>query len=88
MKYKPTLLDAAADLKRCIYASFSEQGANDPNFKVFLRHGKEIINQSKSNIDKKTLTVIRQRLNKAEELNSNLPKAREDLLMAASLLRS
>ncbi|MBM4402510.1 MAG: hypothetical protein FJ044_04660 [Candidatus Cloacimonetes bacterium] len=88
MKHQPTLLDAAVDLQRCIYASFSEQGTNDPNFKIFLQHAKEIINQSKGSIDNKAFEVIESCLNKVEQPNTNLPKLREDLLMAASLLHN
>lgn len=88
MIHKPTLSDAAADLKRCIYASFSSLGLNDPNVTVFLSHAFKIINQYQVNRDDPLLKIVKKSLDKVRNFGVDPAKAREDLLMAVVLLQS
>ncbi|GEM_PF-5386475 len=80
--YKPTKLDAATDLRRSIYASFSKKKFDDPNFKTFFNHALEILKKIK--VDK---TVL-QRIQKSQDKNLEDEKRREDLLTASILLQN
>ncbi|PIS21947.1 hypothetical protein COT51_00025 [candidate division WWE3 bacterium CG08_land_8_20_14_0_20_41_15] len=81
MTYKPTLKDAAVDLRRAIYASFSKDGFQDEEAKMFLDNARKIIVQNPiSNLD----------FEKAErdfqKESRNLERKREHLLMASIFL--
>ena len=80
--YKPTNLDAATDLRRCIYASFSKQKFEDPVFKDFFSHAKEILKKQKVS------NVILERLKKSQNKNLDDNKRREDLLTASIFLQN
>lgn len=88
LTHTPTLLDAAADLKRCIYASFSDQGFRDPNVITFLSHAHKVIDSWEAQLDAKLLAQIRMRLQKAQSPELSDKKRREDLLTAALLLQN
>ncbi|MBL7150337.1 hypothetical protein ISS86_00190 [Candidatus Microgenomates bacterium] len=86
MNHQPTPLDMATDLRRCIYASFSRKGFDDPNVKTFFNHALMIFRKLEGTLDKQTFTAINKQLTKAQNPNSNHQKRREDLLMATVLL--
>lgn len=88
MKHQPNLADAAADLCRCIYASFSEAGFADPNFKTFFSHALGIINRHRERSDSRRFAVVQRCLDRAQDPFQERSKAREDLLTVASLLSS
>ncbi len=80
--YKPTKLDAVTDLRRCIYASFSKQKFEDPVFKSFYNHAKEILKKVKVS------NVVLERLEKSQNENLDDNKRREDLLTASIFLQN
>lgn len=88
MKHQPNLADAAADLRRCIYASFSEAGFADPNFKTFFSHALGIIDCHRERLDDRLFEIVRRCLDQARDPLQERSKAREDLLTAASLLQN
>lgn len=88
MKYKPTVLDAASDLRRCIYASYSKEGFNDPNFASFFQHAKKILLASGGKLDKRLTKIVNERLRKAQDESRPLSRRREDILTVAILLQN
>ncbi len=80
--YKPTKLDAITDLRRCIYASFSKQKFDDPVFKDFYNHAKNILRTQKVN------NSVLKRLENAQNKNLDDNKRREDLLTASIFLQN
>ena len=87
MKHRATLLDAAADLRRAIYASLSEKGFEDPNFKIFFEHAQTIISQSANASNERALVLAHQCLDRAAQFKGEPTKTREDVLTAACLLQ-
>jgi len=87
MTHRPTLFDAAADLRRCIYASLSSEGFNNPNFHRFLSHALGIIDQIEDAKEPRVLEIVNRCLSRAQGQDIDSIKAREDLLMAALLLQ-
>lgn len=87
MKHQPNLADAAADLRRCIYASFSEAGFADPNFRTFFSHALGIIDRHWERSDSRRLAVVQRCLDRSQNPFQERSKAREDLLVATSLLQ-
>lgn len=88
MTYKPTVLDAASDLRRCIYASYTPEGFNDPNFVTFFQHAQKVLLESGNILDKRLTKIVNGRLRKAQDESNPLSKRREDLLVAAILLQN
>jgi hypothetical protein len=84
--HQANLLDAAADLRRCIYASLSPHGFSDPNVVRFLNHANHIISATRRK--DKYVKLAQQRIEKAQKGNLSPAKRREDLLTAAILLQS
>ena len=82
MTHQPTKLDAASDLRRCIYASFSKQKFEDPVFIKFFNHMRDILRKQK--VDK----AVFERLEKAQGENLDDNKRREDLLTASIFLQN
>ena len=82
MTYQPTKLDVVTDLRRCIYASYSEKKFSDPNFKTFFDHAMKILKNKK--IDNEIIKRLKKSQN--EKLDEN--KRREDLLTASILLQN
>ena len=88
MTHQPTPLDVACDLRRCIYASFSEVGFDDSNFRDFLAHGLADLECVEDDLNPKLLRLIRSRLAKVQNSGCDISKRREDILLAANLLAS
>ncbi len=86
-KHQPTLKDAATDLRRCIYASFSPEGIENETFKTFYQHAQKIIEKQKDQLDPQIKEIIEIRLYK-DPKDKKLYKIREDLLLSANLLQS
>jgi hypothetical protein len=84
MKHKPKRLDVITDLRRSIMSSYSKNGFEDSNFKIFL--GNAEANLSKIELDKNTYDLTLKRLNKAKNPKQSIEKRREDLLMASILV--
>jgi hypothetical protein len=82
--HKPSRLDVIADLKQCISASYSKDGFDDSNFKVFLQKAES--NLKGIGLNKNTYSQIISRLNKAKDPKQTEEKRREDILMASSLI--
>lgn len=80
MTHKPTLLDAASDLRRCLHASMGKNGFENVNYVVFLSNAEKIIKNN--NADYKVTSLLKRAKDKTLEAD----KRRENLLMAASLL--
>ncbi|MDP2874162.1 MAG: hypothetical protein Q8N84_02630 [bacterium] len=88
MTYQPTPLDAATDLKRCLFASYDEKPFASDTFTTFLNHSLVIIKHLEDSLDLHRLKIIRERLEKAQDLSADPQKRREDLLTAAVLLEN
>jgi len=86
MTYTPTLLDAAVDLRRCVYASIATNGFQSPEFLTFWKNANVIISNKDSQIKPELKKYLYQCLKNSG--NEDLPKNKrqEDLLMAATLL--
>ena len=82
MNHQPNIMDASADLRRCISADLG-----DKSFNVFFQNAKNIIfdNTDKLSIDTKNLVI--ECLKKSEIKNLQTEKRKEHLLTAASLLQ-
>jgi hypothetical protein len=86
MTHQPTVLDAATDLQRCVYSSYSPQGFSDPNYLQFLQHSLNIFNKTKNQINPQIFNLVNQRLQKAQDPQAPDHHRREDLAMASTLL--
>jgi hypothetical protein len=88
MSRKPTNLDIAADLRRCIYASYSKDRFQDKNVSVFLLHALRDLKRAKSTFDKKQYKNIMKCIRKSRQESLPDHKRRENLLTAAILIQS
>lgn len=88
MTYQPTVLDAASDLRRCIYASYSPEGFNDSNFVTFFSHAQMIIKKVANDLDDQVIKTVNERMDKTQDKEQPLSKRREDLLTSAILLQN
>lgn len=86
MTHIPNKDDIVADLRRCIFASYSIKGFEDENVKTFLKKAETNLEFLKSRINKKNYLLIEERLAKAKDGHNSLAKRREDLLTAANFL--
>lgn len=86
MTHIPNKDDIVADLRRCIFASYSANGFEDENVKTFLKKAKTNLEFLKSRINKKNYLLIEKRLTKAKDIKNSLAKRREDLLTVANFL--
>jgi len=86
MNHIPNAADAASDLIRCIYASFSKEGFANETFIEFYDHSKKILTRLESKINQTALSEIKERLKKAESRKMPNSKRREDLLMVSNIL--
>lgn len=86
MTHIPNKLDVAADLRRCLYSSYSDLVFDDGNVKVFLQRAENNLGKLKKNIDKKTLDLVEKMIQKAKNSSSLPERRREDLLLASCLL--
>jgi len=88
MSHTPTSSDIAADLIRCIHASYSDKGFKDENVAAFLTHAQRDLRRVKKSIPAHTRTIIETRLKKSTNTRLSPYKRREDMLTAAVLLAS
>lgn len=88
MTHSPTLLDVAADLRRCIYASFDNDEFNSKNFLIFWENAQKILASLQNQLDNSTKTSIKKLLSKAQNSEFTSERRREDILTAAILLQN
>lgn len=88
MSHRPTPADVAADLMRCIYASYSQNGFDDENVVRFLTHAKNSLYKIKDRMPKTSLRIIEQRLKSSMNKQLSIEKRREDFLTASIFLKS
>lgn len=86
MNHQPTSLDLAADLRRCLYLSLSQEGFTDQNFLTFFHHALQVFSQIKNQIDPSLLSLLQKLLRRSQNSQLSLQKRREDLLTASLLL--
>jgi predicted ATP-binding protein involved in virulence len=86
MSHDPTPSDVASDLLRCVNATISPEGFENPSYKHFLKSALNTLPKIKEKVDRKRIRLIRTRLNKAINRSLEKVKRQEDLLMASSLL--
>jgi hypothetical protein len=86
MTYTPTLLDAAVDIRRCIYASMEPNGFQSAEFLIFWKNANAIISENDSQIKPELKKYIYRCLKNAENKSLSKNRRQEDLLMAATLL--
>jgi hypothetical protein len=84
MTHTPTILDIKTDIYRAIYSTYSSQGIEDVNFKVFLK--KAIDSIENLNIGDKKKELIDTQIAKSKIIGKSLNRIREDLLLISSLL--
>lgn len=88
MTYQPTLQDAASDLWRCVYASFNEPAFESPSFKMFLTNSLTIVSANQAMLEPLHFQLIGECLDRAQNLDLEPNKRREDILTAAILLKN
>ncbi len=88
MSYVPTLLDAAADLRRCVYSSMETEDFQNPEFLIFWENAKKIISENDSKIKTAVRKYLYICLTNVQNGNLSKNKRQENILMAANLLQS
>lgn len=86
-RYKPTPMDVACDLIRCVYFSKTNQNFSNSNFVNFLSHAEKILPTTRKEIAPKRYLEIKKRIAKAKDVKMASQKRQEDLLTAATLLQ-
>jgi len=86
MSHKVTKYDVITDLKRCLYASYSNELFEDENVKVFLKKAEENLEKIGPQLKKEIYDLVRERITKSKNANNLIDKRREDLLTASCLL--
>ena len=83
---KPTLGDAAADLRRAIYASFSEKKFASPSAVTFLKNAQSVVRDNYSLLTSDNRDQYEKVMSWFDEKNCQVEEKREYLLMAAIFL--
>lgn len=86
MTHFPNKFDVIADLRRCIYASYSDSQFEDENVKLFLTKAEKNLEELKNELKEDTLKMVKKRLEKAKNNKYLVGQRREDLLIASCLL--
>lgn len=82
MSHTPNIMDASADLRRCISANIG-----DESFKVFFINAKKIINNNLNNLSEETKILLLECLKNSRDIGLKDKQKKEHLLLAASLLQ-
>lgn len=86
MTHIPNRFDVITDLRRCIYASYSDLQFKDENVKFFLENAEKNLEAVKDEVEKNIFKLIKKRLAKARNDKNFVERRREDLLSASCLL--
>ena len=86
MAHIPTKFDIITDLKRSLYASYSDQLFNDKNSVLFLNNAEKNLELLKNQIDKNIYDLVKKRIPKAKDDKNVINKRRKDLLTTSCLL--
>lgn len=86
MTHIPNKFDVIADLRRCLYSSYSKLLFEDENVKFFLTKAEKNLETVKDGLKKSTFKLVKNRLEKAKNDRYLIEKRREDLLIASCLL--
>ena len=86
MTHLPNKFDVITDLRRSLYASYSDSLFEDENVKVFLENAEKNLEIIKGELKEDTFKLVKKRLEKAKNKIYPIEKRREDLLTASCLL--